>query len=175
MGNVEVKKSRTHGVGVFALKDFENEEIILDVDDSDVVQDTSALTDDDWNFNTDFLENGKVVWVKEPERAVNHSCAPNSYAKTINQVRRVVAMRRIKKGEEITTDYTINGYNDGTFECHCGSRNCRKTYQGNFFRLPRDVQIRYLPYLDEWFKREHRPEIQSLEGLGNVTVSADDS
>lgn len=162
MGNVEVRESRIRGVGVFALKDFEGGEVILDVNDSDVVEDTSTLTDEDWSFNTDFLEGGKVVRLKEPERAINHSCDPNSYTKTINQVRRVVAMRRIEKGEEITTDYAMNGYNDGTFECHCGSKNCRKTYQGNFFRLPKDVRLRYLPYLEKWFKKEHEPEVNSL-------------
>lgn len=162
MGNVEVRESPIRGVGVFALKDFESGKVILDVDDSDVVENTADLTEDDWNFNTDFLEGGKVVRMKEPERAINHSCDPNSYVRTINGMRRVVAMRRIEKGEEITTDYAINGYNNGTFECHCGSKNCRRAYQGNFFRLPKHVQLKYLPYLEEWFKREHESEIRLL-------------
>lgn len=163
MKNVEVKKSNIKGVGLFALRDFEDGEIILDYDDSDIVRDVSILTDHDWDFNTDFLENGKVVWQKEPERSRNHSCDPNSYDKTINGVRRLVAKRRIKRGEEITGDYVMNGYNNGTFECNCGSKNCRKIYQGNFFKLPKDIQIKYLPYLEESFKNEHKREIESLE------------
>lgn len=51
--------------------------------------------------------NGKVILMKEPERSINHSCDPNTYVKTINGVRRVLAMRGIKKGEEITFDYAI--------------------------------------------------------------------
>ncbi len=165
MKRVEVKKSEIHGVGLFALRDFEDGEIILDYDDSDVVRDVSILTDHDWRFNTDFLENGKVVWQKEPERSRNHSCDPNSYDKTINGVRRLVAKRHIESGEEITGDYAMNSYNDGTVECHCRSRNCRKIGGGNFFKLPKDIQIRYLPYLEEWFKNEHKQEIESLERL----------
>jgi SET domain-containing protein len=168
MKNVEARNSRIQGVGLFALRDFDVGEIILEYDDSDVVRDLSSLTEHDWEFNTDFLENGKVVWQKEPERSKNHSCDPNSYDKTIDGVRKLVAMRHIKSGEEITGDYVMNGYNDGTFECHCGSENCRKTYQGNFFKLPRDLQIKYLPYLEEWFKNEHRQEIESLVGLEGI-------
>jgi len=159
-----VRASKIHGVGLFALRDFEDGEVILDYDDSNIVRDTSILTDHDWDFNTDFLENGKVVLAKEPERSKNHSCDPNSYDKTIDGVRRLVAMRHIKGGEEITGDIAMNGYNDGTLECHCGSSNCRKIPQGNFFKLPKDIQIKYLPYLDDWFKNEHRQEIESLEG-----------
>lgn len=162
MKNVETTTSGTHGVGLFALRDFAKGEIILDMDDSNVVADTSILTEDDWAYNTDFLEKGKVVWQKGPERSINHSCDPNSYTKTIQGVRRVVAMRRITKGEEITADYAINGYNTGTFRCNCGNRNCRKVYQGNFFKLPRMTQIRYLPYLEGWFKSEHPLEVESL-------------
>lgn len=56
-----------------------------------------------------------------------------------------------------------NGDNDGTFECHCGSKNCRKIYQGNFFKLSIDLQIKYLPYLDNWFIDEHKLETEKLK------------
>lgn len=74
-----------------------------------------------------------------------------------------IAIHDIKKGDEITYDYSINGYNDGTFICHCGAKNCRKIYQGNFFKLPLDVQQRYLPYLDDWFIQEHTDEVEQLK------------
>lgn len=137
-------------------------EVILDVDDTDVVGDTPALTDDDWSFNTDSLENGKVARLKDPESAINHSCDPISCVKTISQGRRVVAMKRIVIGEEITAGYAINGYNDGKFECLCGSTDCRRVYQGNLLKLPRNARIRYLPYLEERFKKEHEPEVRPL-------------
>jgi hypothetical protein len=100
--------------------------------------------------------------MQPPEKYINHSCNPNSYTKTIKGVRKVFAMENIKKGEEITYDYSINGYNDGTFQCNCGSENCRKRYQGNFFKLPKKIQLKYLTYLDGWFVKEHKREVDKL-------------
>jgi uncharacterized protein len=162
MENVTIKQSRIQGVGIFALRDFQKGDIILEYDDSDVVKDEASLTLFDHLYNLDYLSDGKIVRMKEPERSRNHSCDPNSYDKTIDGVRRLVAMRDITQGEEITGDYTMNSYNDGTFECHCGNKNCRKIYQGNFFKLPEDIQFRYLPFLEQWFKNEHREEINLL-------------
>ncbi len=97
---------------------------------------------------------------------VNHSCDPNTYTKTNNGIRQVIAMRDIKEGEEITYDYSMNGDNDGTFECRCGSAKCRKIYQGDFFKLPKELQIYYLPYLDDWFKRKYKDKISALQSDG---------
>jgi SET domain-containing protein len=160
--NVAIKESNIQGVGIFALKDFKKGEVILDYDDSDVVTDESKLSLRDHLYNLDYLANGRIVRMKEPERSRNHSCDPNSYDKNIDGIRRLVAMRDIKAGEEITGDQAMNGYNDGDYECHCGSENCREISQGNFFKLPRDIQVKYLPYLEDWFKNEHRDEIDLL-------------
>jgi len=58
---------------------------------------------------------------------VNHNCEPNAGIK--GQIS-LVAMRNIKKGEEITFDYgTVlyhaNSEPDYEFKCLCGSKNCR--------------------------------------------------
>ncbi len=71
-------------------------------------------------------------------------------------------MSDIGKGEELVFDYTINGFNDGTFWCRCGSKKCRKVYQGNFFELPQGLQRKYLAYVVEWFKQEHKQEFRRL-------------
>ena len=160
--SVAVRKSSIQGLGVFALKDFEAEEAILIIDDSDVIADPSKLTKHDHEFELDYLENGKIVRMKAPEKYINHSCDPDSYAKTINGARKIFALRKITAGEEITYDYSMNDYSEGTFKCHCGAENCRKIYQGNFFKLPREIQTKYLPYLEAWFKNEHRDEIDLL-------------
>lgn len=162
MEGVLVKRSHIKGLGVFAQRDFETNEVILTIDDSQVITDPRTLTKHDHEFELDYLENGRIVRMKAPERCINHSCDPNSYVKTFHGLRKVLALREIKEGEEITYDYSMNGYNEGTFECLCGSKNCRKIYQGNFFRLPKDIQIKYLPYLEDWFKKEHKKEIDLL-------------
>lgn len=102
--------------------------------------------------------------MQAPEKYINHSCDPNVFVKSENGARKVYAMRDIPQGEEIAYDYSINGDNDGMFECHCGSKHCRKIYQGNFFKLPKTLQRKYLPYLDDWFVKKHNFEIRELRG-----------
>ncbi len=161
MTSVEVKNSPIQGNGVYATKSFSVGELVLIIDDSHIVTDESTLTNADNEFRADYFDN-KIVLMKSPEVYINHSCDPNTYVKTIDGIRHVLAMKPIRVGDEISYDYSINGDNDGTFQCHCGSQNCRKVYQGNFFKLPKAVQIKYLPYLDTWFTRKYINEIARL-------------
>ena len=162
MKNVVVKKSRIVGKGVFSNRNFRKDEVILEMDDSHVATDPSKLTKVQHEYELDYLADGKIVVMQVPERYINHSCDPNSYVKTVNGIRKVFAMRDIQKGEEIVGDYSINGHNEGTFKCHCGSKNCRLVYQGNFFKLPKTLQKKYLPYLDDWFVEQFKDEIVRL-------------
>lgn len=163
MTNIIVKNSEIQGKGVYANNDFKTGEVVLIIDDSHIVLDPSKLTDEQNEFDCDYLQGGKVILMQEPEKYINHSCNPSVYVKTINGVRNVITMHDIKIGDEITYDYSMNGDNDGTFDCRCGSNNCRKIYQGNFFKLPVDLQKKYLPYLDDWFVDEHKSEIKKLK------------
>jgi hypothetical protein len=60
----------------------------------------------------------------------NHSCSPNTVMKYTNGNKYdIVAIKPIKKGEEITTDYASfdNLFLDNTtFTCTCGQPNCRR-------------------------------------------------
>lgn len=163
MNNVIVKSSSIQGKGVYAIVDIEKDEMVLEIDDSNVVTDPSKLTKEQNEYDCDYLENGKVILMQSPEKFINHSCDPSTYVKTINGVRKVLAMRDIKIGDEITYDYSINGDNDGTFACQCGSKICRGIYDGNFFRLPLDIQKKYLPYLDDWFLKQYKDEIEKIK------------
>jgi len=160
--NITVKKSTIQGKGVYANRDYSKGNIVLEIDDSDVVKDHSKLSKKQWEFDCDFLANGKVILMRPPEKFINHSCDPNTYVKTIDQIRKVIARRDIKRGEEITYDCSINGDNDGIFVCHCGAHRCRGKYQGSFFKLPWSFQKEYLPYLEDWFIKEHKIELDKL-------------
>jgi hypothetical protein len=144
---------------------------ILTFDDSDVVRDSSKLTQAEHGSELDYLENGKIVLMKTSERYLNHSCDPNSYVMTIRHVRRLLAIRNVEENQEITMDYFINGYNEGTFACKCGSAHCRGVYQGDFFKLPLTLQTWYLPYLDSWFTRQFRSKINELAKKGESAHS----
>ena len=163
MKNVKVKNSSIQGKGVFAAKDIKAGAVVLEIDDSHIVKYLSSLTKEQHEFDCDYLSSGTIVLMQEPEKYINHSCDPSAYVKTINGVRNVLAMHDIKTGEEITYDYSMNSDNEGTFECNCGSSICRRIYNGNFFKLPIEVQKRYIPYLDSWFVQEHIEEIERIK------------
>lgn len=161
INKVRVKTSKKQGKGVFALQDFNKGDLILIIDDSHVVDDESKLTDEQHAYDLDYLDD-KIILMQSPEKFINHSCDPNSYVKTIDGIRKVFAMKPISEGDEITYDYAVNGDNDGTFVCRCGSKKCRRIYQGNFFKLPIEIQKYYLPYLDSWFATKYRNEIAKI-------------
>ncbi|MBI4035231.1 MAG: SET domain-containing protein-lysine N-methyltransferase [Candidatus Chisholmbacteria bacterium] len=158
--NILVEQSKIQGKGVFTVKDFKRGDIILDIDDTRVVKDFSQLSKQDQD-HCDYLGD-KTVLMQSPEKYINHSCDPNTYVKTIKGIRRVIALRNIRKGEEITYDYAINGYYESQDPCHCGAKNCRRVINCDFFQLPKQLQLKYLPYLDDWFTQKFTDKIQKL-------------
>ena len=98
-----------------------------------------------------------------PERHINSCCDPNTYVKTIDGVRHVVARRQVKSGEEITYDYIINCHGGDVWQCSCGSPRCRGRIVSSFFELPLGWQLEYLPLLDGWFVEEHRQNVVALQ------------
>lgn len=60
---------------------------------------------------------------------INHSCNPNI---GFNSKADFVAMRNIKKGEELTWDYGFGESNPNfRMVCKCGTKKCRKLITGN--------------------------------------------
>ena len=163
MQTVVVRPSPTHGKGVFATIDFKKGERILEMDESRLVTDQTPLLEGEHEYHCDYLADGRVVLMPEPERCINHSCDPNSLTKYIDEVRYAVARRNISAGEEITHDYCINGFGDTVWECNCGSETCRKTIHSDFFHLPRPLQIDYLPYLSDLYKQVFKEKVDELE------------
>jgi len=159
--NVELRESPTQGTGVFANKSMKSGDVVLIIDDSHLVTDESVLTPQQHEFDLDYVD-GKTILMQSPEKFINHSCEPNVYVKTRDGNRCVLAIRDIAVDEEITYDYAVNGDNNGTFVCHCGSSNCRKVYVGDFFKLPIERQQYYLPYLDDWFVEKYREKLSKL-------------
>ncbi len=94
----------------------------------------------------------------EPEETdfFNHSCEPNSGFK--GQMF-LVAMRDIKKNEEITFDYAMvvseSIGSDIVFEmeCRCGSSNCRKKITENDWKLP-EIQKKYNGFFSQYLQEK---------------------
>jgi hypothetical protein len=73
------------------------------------------------------------------------------------------ALKRIKAGEEITTDYRVNGLFKNRWRCYCGSKNCNGWVVSDFFTLPERLQKKYLPYTPRFIREEYeRRHVQDL-------------
>ncbi|MFW5772318.1 MAG: SET domain-containing protein [Phototrophicaceae bacterium] len=159
---VYVGESAINGHGVFAQVAFAAGDHVLAIDDSRVVDDEHPLRPelDEHEHHCDYLSDGRVVLMPLPERQINHSCDPNTYVRTLDGTRIVIARRAIQPHEEITYDYAINGEGGVPWDCHCGSSRCRgaETW-ADYFKLPRDLQIEYYPLLDDWFRQQYAARI----------------
>ena len=160
--SLAIRTSSINGLGVFAETGFLTGENVLTIDDSHHVDEQHPVPAGE-EQHCDFLSAGEVIWMQLPERHINHSCEPNVYVDDASGVRRVVAMREIKAGEEVTYDYSINGFGDVVWRCHCGSRRCRNLVHSDFFHLPLELQAEYLPYLNKWYRLERSAYVEALE------------
>ncbi|MHC5034292.1 MAG: SET domain-containing protein-lysine N-methyltransferase, partial [Planctomycetota bacterium] len=97
-----------------------------------------------------------------PERYINHSCDPNSFVRAVLGTRYVFARRDIAAGEEITYDYCVDGEGDTVWTCNCGSDRCRHTIHSDFFHLPLDLQLEYLPLLSAWHAARYAGKVRAL-------------
>lgn len=146
---IYVKETPMKGKGVFALRDIRKDEIISSftgprVKIENLDEFPSEVVDHLFNVGTD-----EYIMAREPEVRTNHSCDPNA---GIVQDVCLIAMRDIKKDEEITFDYSVIINDDWVLDCLCGSPLCRKTI-GKFRDLPQDVKDRYKDYCPEWIRK----------------------
>lgn len=172
IADVRSRPSPINGLGVFAERFFERGEIVMEIDDSRIVDEAHPLGPGEEIRHCDYLAGGKVVLMQHPERHVNHSCDPNSYVKTTSGRRFVIALRDIAAREEITYDYCINGDGATIWFCNCAAARCRREIHSDFFHLPSDVQLEYLPLLDDWFREEKAAELKRLTGAGQADKPA---
>ena len=76
-----------------------------------------------FNLNNRYDLDGDVPW--NTARLINHSCTNNCDYNGTGLKLWVIAIKDIKKGEELTCDYGF-GYDENfkQFKCKCGSKNC---------------------------------------------------
>lgn len=123
---IEVRKSKIAGRGVFALRDFKPGEIVFQWDL------TNTLTDEQYAHLPAEQKRyvvryrGEWIYMLEPMRYINHSCDPN----TVPMNGADVVIREIKAGEEITSDYRPVMPEGETMACHCGASTCAGTIVG---------------------------------------------
>ena len=122
MTTIIVKDSSIHGRGIFAARDITPGEVILDW--SECMETLTELDVErlsaDQRKRVSFID-GKCILFKPPACWVNHSCDANARGTS----GRDVAIRPIKRGEEITVDYVLEKVPDLNFQCNCGFQSCR--------------------------------------------------
>jgi hypothetical protein len=118
----QVRSLPQGGQGVFAGRPFARGEVVLHFQGR--VVGLEQVTD-----FTYFLEIGEGRFLGPSGLAddlVNHSCRPNTAVEGVPSGALLRAVRRIRRDEELTFDYSTVMIDDPTsFACHCAARYCR--------------------------------------------------
>jgi len=143
--------SKTHGKGLFAARDIDKDERISYILGK-IVERLPKTRGDSKKMRT-WFGISRRLWIN-PERTafkyLNHSCEPNA---GIIGRKTLVAMQQIKKGIEITIDYSMSDADPYlAMNCHCGARLCRKIIRP-IQALSPDVYHRHMPYIPRYFQQ----------------------
>ncbi|HEV2250545.1 MAG TPA: SET domain-containing protein [Candidatus Limnocylindria bacterium] len=149
------------GRGVFAARPFAARERILEFERGPIVDRDRLPSLGPWERDH-LAEVGLGLWrvLPEPRCYLNHACEPNA----VSTDQTVMALRDIAAGEEITIDYRLNAYDDGTgvwvMDCACDPARGPHPVSGDFFSLPPQAQERYLEwapaFIRELYAGRHR-------------------
>ena len=125
------RRSKVHGFGVFAAERIRKDARIIDYAGELIRNDAECEARE-----ARYLADG-CTWIFRVNRAwsrdanvggniarfINHSCTPNCYFEVVDKTIWIRAARAIRRGEELTYDYSIDG--ERTIPCRCrpGCRN----------------------------------------------------
>ena len=134
-----------HGKAVFANQSFKRGDKLLEFKGK-LLPKEQLTTPDIVNHSLQINRNLYRGPSGEIDDFLNHSCDPNSGVKMKKNQAILVAIRTIKKGEEITLDYsTTMDEDDWELDCQCPSKNCRKNIR-DFKYLPKEIQQEYIQF-----------------------------
>lgn len=156
----EIRESRIHGRGLFAIADVAKDEIVAIkggyiVDRKTMLEKIAPLIGPvEIQIDDDLF----IAPVSETEREssmlyLNHSCDPNV---GVRGEITFVAMRDISVGEELTHDWAMTDDDDYSVECNCGASDCRKILTGKDWQRA-ELQKRYAGYFSVHLARKIAP------------------
>lgn len=153
-----IVKRNKFGWGVYAGRVYKKGEIIC------VMKGKKKVPDNLYYHGNNFrkaqinpLQIGRIHYLDldKPYIYFNHSCEPNA---GIRNTATLFALKKIKKGEEITFDYSTTV--DEAFLCKCGSKKCRGVV-ADFFAIPQKLQQFYVrrgavpKFIEKKYKKYH--------------------
>ncbi len=149
---VEVRNESINGKGIFAKEDITKGEIVFIKGGHILTKDqifSSEICDSYFPISDEYYLGSTN---KEEEESIklyqNHSCNPNV---GLHGEITFVAMRDIKKDEELTVDYAFIDNENYSFECTCGSPDCRGTITGFDWKI-KELQDKYYDYFAQYLK-----------------------
>lgn len=175
LNSVMVKQSGIQGRGVFACRNVDKGEVILEFDDSRIVDDTFPLQEGESFSSCDWVGFNTVL-LKAPEKYLNHCCEPSAFIRYSKRSKRkkdnvegkpiyrrlLVALKNIKSDSEVTIDYSIDSWGYESKRCKCGDIKCREEIPADFFQLPQHKIDEYRPLLSPWFRAWKSEELDKL-------------
>ena len=133
-----VRGNSIAGYGIYARQDIKKGELVFAGEERSQRLVTRRFVEQTWNEDEKELfrryaypvsNEVFLLWDDDPSgwAPQNHSCKPNTVCNGLN----VVALRTIKKGEELTLDYAVFlDEHMESFVCRCGTDNCRGLISG---------------------------------------------
>ncbi|MGE5106527.1 MAG: SET domain-containing protein-lysine N-methyltransferase [Sphingobacteriales bacterium] len=133
-----IKGNAIAGFGIYANRDIRNNELIFKGEEVAQRITTRRHVEQNWSpeekeifrhYAYPLSKEVFLLWDENPAEWApqNHSCDPNTAYDGLN----VIALRNIKKGEELTLDYTsfLDEHME-PFECRCGTPKCKGIVSG---------------------------------------------
>ncbi|MDP9249532.1 MAG: SET domain-containing protein [bacterium] len=164
---IYIGKSGFHNKGLIASKNIKKGERIFLIQGKKIKFLISSEKQAD-KAGLNWIGYAKNTWIDPVGYGlfINHSCRPNAAIKGKLQV---IALRNIKKGEEVTFDYSMSETDIfWHIKCNCRHKNCRRIIRSIQF-LPKNVfkkNLRSIPkYFQSVFKKFHISNFQNGEEL----------
>ena len=151
---IHIEKSKLHGKGIFASRNIKKGEIVFIMKGKKIKflinsEQQAKIAGLNW------IGIGKNEWI-DPNiygSYFNHSCNPNS---AIKGKVIVEALQNIKKGEEITLDYSLCEADIfWHIKCECGAKNCRKIIKSIQF-LPQKTFAKNISMVPKYYRQVFR-------------------
>lgn len=145
-----LRQTKKFGKAVYTNRKIKKGELVAKFDGNIYDNDFEDWTRDLQNHT---IQCGKNRWrdSKGLARYMNHSCEPNC---GVRGLYRIVAMRDIQKGEQITWDYEMTEKSDWwKLKCKCGSKECRKVI-GNYKNMPKRIREKYRGFISRWLTKK---------------------
>ena len=142
-------KSKIHNNGIFAVRDLKKGEIVGIIQGLKKFKVNRNMND--VLSNPDWIGFKKHNWIDPilPYKHLNHSCNPNV---AIKGHKTLVAIRNIKKNEEVAIDYSIIEADPRWYMiCSCKDKKCRGTIKA-IQKLPKKVYDKYMPLVSKHFQ-----------------------